>query len=1378
LIPAELLARLKALCQREGCTLYMALLAAFQTLLHRTSGQDDICVGSPVAGRTRPELEGLIGFFVNTLVLRGDLSGEPTFRELLGRVRETALAAYLHQDLPFEKLVEELSPERSLAHASLFQVMLVLQNAPVESLEIRNLRLRPVSVEETTAKFDLELDLEEHDGELIGWIELATDLFDAPTVERLIAHYGRLLTAALEAPELQALALPLLSTVERQQLLTEWNDTALPLPERLLLPDLFDAQAASTPAAPAATCAGEAFTYAELSARADRLARHLRRLGCGPESRVGVAMERTLDLLVALLGVLKAGAVYVPLDPEYPRERLAFLLEDARPAALLTQESLRDRLPIPAGLPVVLPAALPEIAGRLDPALDGDRLAYVIYTSGSTGRPKGAMVAHRGMLNHLRAKVAALGLDRQSRVAQTASPCFDISVWQLLAPLLTGGSVHIAAEAAVMDPELLLRFASRERITVLEVVPSLLGGMLDFLAAEGGTIDLSCLRWLIVTGEACAPALSRRWLELVPHARLLNAYGPTECSDDVTHYWLAGPDCGPSLALSIGRPVVNTRIYVVDPGQRPVPPGVAGELCVAGRGVGRGYLGLPVRTAEAFVPDSLSGEPGSRLYRTGDLARWLADGTLEFLGRLDHQVKVRGFRIELGEIEAALVALEGVREAAVLVREDVPGDPRLVAYVAGDVIRHPSLRDRLRQRLPEHMVPAAFVTLPALPLTPNGKVDRKALPAPEGRGFEESYLAPRTPVEEVIAGIWAELLRVDRVGAADNFFELGGHSLLATQVRSRLRAAFGAEIPLRTLFEAPALADLAGRVEMARRTGSVPPAPPLLPMDPRLRVEPLPLSFAQQRLWFIDRLEPGTALYNMPGALRAEGALDPAVLAASLGEIARRHEALRTVFPVREGEPVQVVQPAAPFRLPVVDLAGLPRSSREALVLTLAAEEASRPFDLARGPLLRGVLLRLAEEDHVAALTMHHIVSDGWSLGILVRELTAHYAAFAAGRPATLPELPVQYADFAVWQGAWLQGEALESEISFWRRQLAGLPPRLELPTDRPRPAMQSYRGASRPVRLPAELTWQSEALGRREGATLFMVLLAAFQVLLARHSGEADLAVGTPVAGRNRVEIEGLIGFFVNTLVLRGELAGEPSFRELLGRVRDTALAAHEHQDVPFEKLVQELAPPRSLGHSPFFQVMFGLQNAPAGTLEIGDLRLRPVSAATTTAKFDLDLGLEERDGGLDGAVEYATALFDAVTIDRLVRNFERLLAAALATPDASALALPLLSGAECAQMLSEWNDTRAAELPERCLHQAVAEQAARTPAAVAVELGAERWTYRRLVGSARLLARHLREMGVGPETIVGLCAERSPAMVVGMLAILEAGGAYLPLD
>ncbi|HTG31557.1 MAG TPA: amino acid adenylation domain-containing protein [Thermoanaerobaculia bacterium] len=1362
-LPAGLTRQVEALGRREGATLFMVLLAGFQALLARYSGQDDLAVGSPGAGRDRVETEGLIGFFVNTMVLRGDLAGAPTFGELLGRVRETALAAYLHQDVPFEKLVEELAPERSLAHAPLFQVMLVLQNAPVGSLEIEDLRLRPAAGDAgTMAKFDLTLALEERDGGLSGTMEHATDLFDAATVDRLVRHYEGLLTAALAAPERPAAELPLLSPAERHQAVAEWNDTvALPGGE-VLLHDLLAARAEQAPELPALVHGQERVTHGELAARSDRLAAHLRALGVGPDVLVALFLERSVDLVVALLAVLKAGGAYLPLEASLPRPRLSFLLEDSRAALVLTRTGLLPALPEHSRVTCL--DELPESAGE-SPALRpaADNLAYVLYTSGSTGHPKGVAVTHRGLANYLLWAADAYPAD-EGRGAPVHSPVsFDLTVTSLFLPLLAGRSVDLVPEEEGIEG--LAAALAEGGFGLVKLTPAHLDVLQRLLPPERVP---GCASAFVIGGEALSGEQLAFWRLHAPGLRLINEYGPTETVVGCCAYELPA-SIPPSGPMPIGRPIANTRILILDEEMGPVPIGVPGELYLGGAGLCRGYLHRPDLTAERLIPDPL-GIGGERLYRTGDLARRLPDGTIEFLGRSDHQVKIRGFRIELGEIEMVLLSLAGVREAAVLARED-----RLVAYVAGDVAVE-ELRRSLRERLPDYMVPAAFVTLPALPLTANGKVDREALPAPERQSAPETYQAPRTPVEEVVAGIWAELLGLDRVGANDHFFELGGHSLLATQVMSRLRAAFGVEMPLRDLFEDPRVEGLAARVEAARRTGAPLTVPPLLPVS---RGMELPLSFAQQRLWLIDQIEPGSPLYNLAVVLRAEGPLETAVLERCLGEIVRRHEALRTLFALRKDLPVQVIQSPAPFILPLVDLSGLPAPTREAAALALAVGEAGRPFDLARGPILRGVLLRLGVDDHTVSLTLHHVASDGWSMGLLVREVTELYAAFAAGRPSALAELPIQYADFAVWQRSWLHGEALEREISFWRRQLEGLPPLLELPTDRPRPAVRSFRGSSRPVRLPAGLSRQVEALSRREGATLFMVLLAGFQALLSRYSGQRDLAVGSPVAGRNWIEVEELIGFFVNTLVLRGDLSGEPTFRDLLGRVRETTLAAYAHQDVPFEKLVQELTPERSLAHTPLFQVLFALQSFPDRAIELPGLSLSPVALPSTTAKFDLELTFAEEGDGLSARIDFATDLFDPSTIVRMAGHLPALLEAVTANPGRRLGDLPLLTGAERHQLEAEWNDAPVPAAPG--VVELFAAQARRTPDAMAVVRAGDEdagLTYGDLDAQAGRLAERLRALGVGPEVPVGLCVEHGPELAVAVLGIFRSGGAYVPLD
>ncbi|HYR11357.1 MAG TPA: condensation domain-containing protein, partial [Longimicrobium sp.] len=823
--------------------------------------------------------------------------------------------------------------------------------------------------------------------------------------------------------------------------------------------------------------------------------------------------------------------------------------------------------------------------------------------------------------------------------------------------------------------------------------------------------------------------------------------------------------------VPIGRPVANTRLYALDARGEPVPVGVAGELYVGGAQVTRGYLGRPGLTAERFVPDPFSTEGGARLYRTGDRARWQADGAIEYLGRLDFQVKVRGFRIELGEIEAVLRQHESVADCVVMARAGT-GETRLVAYVVGGV-EAAELRAHLRESLPEYMLPSAFVFLDALPLTPNGKLDRKALPAPEYAANADRYVGPRTPVEEVLAGIWAEVLRLERVGVEESFFELGGHSLLATRVVSRVRDVFAIELPLRALFEGPTVAELAVRVEEMRRA-ELPVLPPMVPTE---RTGALPLSFAQERLWFLDRMEPGSATYNILAARRLGGALDEAALERALGEIVRRHEALRTVFAEVDGSAMQVVAPFGGFALRVEDLSGLGEADREAAVRRRAGEEARRGFDLSAGPLFRPALLRLGTEDHVLLLSMHHIVSDGWSMGVLFRELSALYAAYREGGESPLAELAVQYADYAVWQREQLAGEVLERQLAYWKERLAGAPELLELPTDHPRPAVQTFRGAHERIELPLELLERLQRLGRSEGATLYMVLLSAFQVLLSKYAGSEDIVVGSPIAGRTRREVEELIGFFVNTLVLRTDLSGDPGFREVLRRAREVTLGAYEHQEVPFEKLVAELQPERSLSHSPLFQVAFSLQdrNPPAGGL--AGLEAGAVEAELGTTKFDLELNFAVHAQGLRGVLAYSTDLFERSTVERMLERLHRVLEQVAADADVRLSQLELLSAEEREQVLGTWNHTER-ETSDPPAHALFAEWARRAPQAVALLDGPQAVTYGALDRRASILARHLRDLGVGAETPVGLCMERTPELLVGVLGIWKAGGAYVPLD
>jgi amino acid adenylation domain-containing protein/non-ribosomal peptide synthase protein (TIGR01720 family)/FkbM family methyltransferase len=1393
-LPAGLTADLAAECRRRGITPFMLLLAAFQALLARYSREEELPVGTPIAGRDHLEIEGLIGFFVNTLVLRGDLRGDPSFADLLERTREVTLAAYAHQAVPFEMLVGELQPQRSLSHSPLFQVMLAFQESfttPEAPRALAGLTSVPFETGAGTgiAKVDLTLFVTLSGRSLRCALEYSSDLFDTSTAGRVTEHFATLLGALVADPDHRLAGTPLLSVAECWQALGEWNDSAVEVPLDRCFQQELEAQVARTPHAVAVVSGAVSLTYDQLNQRANGLARSLVSEGAGPESVVALLAPRSADFLVAVLAIFKAGAAYLPLDPEHPALRWRQILGQSGSRLALAAGDFAAALPaVLSGLgeeerPRVLHLgemlARRQEEGDLGPRATPRNLAYVLFTSGSTGAPKGAMLEHRGMLNHLWAKVDDLGITGADRVAQTASQCFDISVWQFLSPLLAGGRVHIVDPAVSLEPERLLAEILAGEVSIFQTVPSMLRSMLH----DAGLRErrLPALRWMVATGEALPPELAREWLERFPEVPLLNAYGPTECSDDVTHGFVTAIGAM-DAQIAIGRPLANTGIYVLDRDLKPVPIGVAGELYVGGAGVGRGYVGRPDLTADRFLPHPF-GASGDRLYRVGDLARWRADGTLDFLGRVDFQVKVRGFRIELGEIEAALTRHPAVAEAVAAVRESAADQARLVAWVTaepGASLDLVGLRTFLQESLPGYMVPAALVVLPALPLTSNGKVDRRALPDPDPADVTVAPVAPRTPAEELVAEIWAEVLRLESVGVDEDFFALGGHSLLATRVMSRLRKAFRVDLPMRALFETPTVAGLAAAAERARVGEGAPGMPAL---TRAAREGDLPLSYAQQRLWFLDQLEPGGSLYNLPFSAYLEGALDLPALERSLEAVVARHEVLRTRFPVRVGGPAQEIDPASGWRLNVVDLRSLDAEGRRRELRALAQAEAERPFDLAHGPVFRASLLRLAEGEHVLLATMHHIASDGWSTGVLWRDLSRFYAAFSqqgTEAEAELPDLPVQYADYAVWQRGWLEGGGLDAGLDYWRRRLAGAPEVLELPWDRPRPAVRSQNGASHLFELSGPLHEELRSLGRREGATLFMSVLAGFLCLLGRYAGE-DVLVGTPVAGRQHLELENLIGFFVNTLVLRVGLEAAPSFIEVLERGREAVLEAHEHQELPFDKLVGELQPQRSLSYSPLFQVMFVLQPAEAEAPGLRLLQARPLPDAirVETARFDLSLAMTEREGTLGGFLNFSTDLFDGTTVARLAGHLRSLLESAVANPRQPLSELPLLSAAERHALLTEWNDSarREAAAP-LCFHELFRQQAARRPEAVAALFAGESLSYGEVEARSNRLAHSLRRLGVGPEVRVALCVERSPDFLVGILGILKAGGAYVPLD
>jgi amino acid adenylation domain-containing protein/FkbM family methyltransferase len=1383
-IPGALRARLESLAREEGATLHMALLAVYGATLARWSGQDRFAVGTPVANRRTAEAEGLIGFFVNTLALPLHVDGDAlTFRELLGRVRRTALGAHSHQDVPFERVVEELDPERHRGHHPLFQVLFALQNVPVDRIELPGLQVTYDEPGTGSTRFDVELFLAETErveaalpgasvaeaGDLEGLLNYSTELFDRVTMERFLESLIAGLDAVTARPDVPLRELPALTASQRRRVLHDWNAPRALGEAGALVHDAFERQAADHPDALAARFGEETISYGELDARANRLAQRLRRHGAGAEGAVAVALERSIGLVVALLAVVKSGAAYVPVDPEYPADRIELLLADSRATLLLTSDAVTDRLPQLPGVIRLRPetdaaddADVPEPAPHPSP----DAPAFLVYTSGSTGRPKGVAMTHRALGNLLAWQTRASGAPL--RTLQFAALSFDVSFQEIFSTLSVGAEIVLVTEEERRDPAALLRLVDRFDVQRL-FLPFVALQQLAETAVEEDRFPAG-LREINAAGEQLkvTPAL-RTFFSRLGACRLVNQYGPAE-----THVVTAGevegdPADWPSLP-AIGRPVPGAPVYLLDDRGRPVPIGTPGELYAGGAAPARGYHRRPDLTAERFVPDPFSDVPGARLYRTGDVARFRSDGTLEFLGRRDRQIKVRGYRVEPGEIEAELARHPAVRQAAVR-DHDHPGGRRLAAYVtlrAGASAGPDVLRAHLAGRLPEFLVPAAIVPLDALPLSPSGKVDRDALPEPDWAP-EADLSTPRAPEEEIVAAIFAEVLDLPSAGIHDDFFALGGHSLLATRVMSRVRRSFATEVPLRALFEAPTPARLAAEVRAARGVPALPP------VTPAAEADRWPLSPAQHRLWFLDRLDPGQATYNIPAAVRLAGPLDVSALERSLSRVVYRHETLRTRFPEGPHGPEQRVEPAAGVSL-------IPESPRDdvdasAWCTDVLAGEAAAPFDLARGPVLRVRLLRLAPETHVLSLVVHHIAADGASLRILWNELADGYEAAVAGREPDAVRPPVQYADWAAWQRSWLEGGELDRQLAHWRSALDGAPPALELPTDRARPERATTNGATRDVHIASELSERIGAFARAEGATRHMVLLAAWAWTLLRASGQDEVVVGTPVANRRTDEAEALIGFFVNTLPVRIAGGRTVTFRDLLARVRSASLDAYANQDVPFERIVEELQPDRALHRAPVFQTAFALQDLTFESRDTGGLRWQPLDADNDTAKFDVMLLLGDDDEGISGALEYNVDLFDRSTMDRLADRFHAALEWGLSRPDSALSGVPPdPSEADRLHVLATGPERT---FPGPSLLPARFEAAVdRAPEATACLVAGQPVSYFDLEQRANRLANHLRRLGAGPEVRVATVLERSVAALEAMLGILKAGAAWVPLD
>lgn len=1368
----SLTVRIRDLARRHGLTPFMVLYAGWAILLSRLTGQDDIVIGTPVANRQRPEFEDLIGFFVNTLVLRVKVQSGQTAEEFLEQVRQVTLGAYQHQDLPFEKLVEVLQPARSMGRNPIFQVMLGLHDGLDREVSMSGLRGYLEPAVDEPAMFDLLLSFEDRSDEIAGTINYAADLFDRATVQRWMACYRVLLEAIVTDTTVYVRDLPILPESERYKVISAFNATYTTYPREKLIHLLFEEQVRATPEAVAVLHEDRLLTYDRLNAQANQLARILIVQGVGPDRFVGICMERGLDMIVALLATLKAGGAYVPLDPTYPPERLAFILKDTALEVVLTQERLRCRVPETRGRVIALDNEWGRLAmystDNLDPValgLTSHHLAYIIYTSGSTGHPKGVAIEHRNTVNLIFWARAAMGPDVFSRTLHSTSLNFDLSVYECFVPLATGGSIRVVENALALT-------GGPDDVTLINTVPSAIQGLLE-AAHESRTV-----RVVNLAGEPLQRELTERIFANIPADCVCNLYGPSETTTYST--WIAMLR-SEGFKRSIGRPIANTQVYILGPGWHPVPIGVAGEIFIGGAGVARGYLNRPELTGERFLPDPFNPDPHGRMYRTGDLGRWTAGGTIEYLGRNDHQVKIRGYRIELGEIESRLRAHAQVKEVVVLTREDVRDEKTLVAYV---ISRDPltvegtataeALRSDLKAVLPEYMLPGAFVILERFPLTPNGKLDRHALPAPEsGVGDVGSYEPPQGDVEETLAEIWQGLLQRERIGRRENFFELGGHSLLGTRVLSRVLDLLQVELPVRALFDAPTIQSLGAHIQEKRRLQRH--IPPLVP-QPRGRI--IPASYAQERLWFLDQMRLVGSAYNMPFALRLTGELQEEALERSFGELVRRHEALRTRFGVEDGVPCQLIDAPESFRMLRTDLrdvADLPERERQ--LNDLMHTERQHIFDLREGKLMRVVLVQLASREHALLVTVHHILMDGWSLGVLIHELSALYGACIAGRTSPLLELAVQYADYAIWQRQWMQGEELQTQLQYWIDRLGGAPPQLHLPTNRPRPEVESFKGATLRFELPKCLREALEGMAREQGATLFMVMLAAYQLLLARYSGQQDIVVGSPIAGRTSRQTENLVGLFVNTLVLRTQVSKGQTFYQLLRQVKEVTLGAYAHQDLPFEKLVVELRPERKLAHQPIFQVALALQNYPEEQWSLAGLDWSWMSAEHLTTHFDLTLFLVRSTDGMSGVFEYAIDLFDEASIERMAGHFHRLLEQIAADPRCPLERYSLITGQERLQLLY-WNGSPAGALLDTNVVSLLERHARQVPDAPAVTSATSVMTYHDLNSCANRLSRRLREHGIGVESHVGVCMSRGVECLLAFYAILKAGAVYVPLD
>jgi amino acid adenylation domain-containing protein len=1352
---------LKEFARQNKLTLSTVVQAAWAMLLARYSGSSEVLFGVTMSGRSAalPDIESRVGLFINTLPLRTRVPRNATVIEWL---RTLQVQQQELQEYEYCSLLDIHRWSEMPAGQPLFQSLLVFENLPTNPRHKQGDGLVIQGDRSYGSATGYPLTLIAAPGATLN-LQLVYDRarFDAEFAGRILLHLQTILRGIVSASGQQVSDVAMLTPAETS-LLDQWNDTQSEYEKDLCAYQLVEQQAALHPNLIAVATDDQQLTYAQLNARANQLGRYLRTRGVGAETLVGVFLDRSVDMVVALLAIHKAGGAYVPLDPAFPKQRLAYMVQDAGLTILLTNSALSASLPEAEAIVVSIDTdwtlISQESEQNLVPHSTPENLAYVIYTSGSTGKPKGVQIQQQSLTNFLTSVAGKPGLRPNDVLLAVTTLSFDIAGLEIFLPLTNGARLILVSSETAADGFDLKHRIANSSATVMQATPATWRMLIDAGWSEGRELKVLC------GGEALSTDLADELLQR--GVTLWNMYGPTE----TTIWSTTGQIENRGRTVSIGKPIANTQIYILDQDGHRVPVGVAGELHIGGAGLARGYLNLAALTAERFICDPYSSVPGQRLYKTSDHARYLPDGKLEFLGRVDNQVKIRGFRIELGEIESVLRQHPSVRDCVVVAR-----DATVVAYVlttAGSTFTPTTLREFLSEKLPGYMLPAAIVELDQWPLTPNGKVDRLALPAPDYRERSEDSFTPGSPLEELLTDIWRQVLKVPRVGVNQNFFELGGHSLLAASVISRTRDLLNVELRIRDLFEAPTVAGLARKV---RQLSGLKPLPPI---KQTARHGELPLSFAQEGLWFLNQLDKDSGFYNVPSAFKLTGPLEVRSLESAFEEVTLRHEVLRTTFSVVDGKPVQVISPSPAVKFTTSNLEHLAPGIRDSEIQRLGYEEARESFDLERGPLLRAKVLRLSQTEHVVFVTIHHIVSDGWSMGILLKELAALYESSHLQTPPSLRDLEFQYADYAVWQRDWLQNDLLDRQLSYWQEQLQGIPAVLDLPRDRPRPAVQTFNGARHTRQLSQSSTEALKDLSRRENVTLFMLTLATFQTLLYRYTGQEQIVVGTPIAGRTSASLESLIGFFVNTLPLKTSFSPELSFKELLGQLRETALDAYANQDLPFEQLVDALQPERDLSRTPIFQIAFAFQNAPREVFAVQGLTFERQRIENRTSKFDLTLFVTEADEGLYLTFEYNTDLFDADRIERMMGHLQVLLEAVVVGPEQRIGELPLLPSTEREQVLVEWNQTEVAYEDGQSLAELFEAQVERTPQALAVADEKQRLSYAELEQRANQLASRLRREGVGCESLVAVCLERSVEMVVAVLGVLKAGGAYVPLD